>query len=465
MARTYHVFDIVIIGAGSAGIAALREALKYTTNVVLVEKGEGGTTCARTGCMPSKALIHAARLFDSRKKFKEVGIDGGEHLSADIPRILKRVRKERDRFVSSVKEGLESIEHYIVKGEAKFESPTCLRVGTKLYHTHSTIIATGSTPFIPKAFSDIPQDRIITSDTLFECKNLPKRLGVVGLGPLGLEMAQALAQLGVDVVAANDQSALGGISNSQISHEMQQVLAKTMKVHSNAEASAEIDGEDIAFKVDGETYKVDALFLSAGRKPSIESLGLRRLKVPLKNSGVPWYDPMSFQLPSLPIFLAGDVTDERIILHEAAQEGQIAAYNAAHHHGNSGKNGSNGSTKRYVPLNIIFTEPNIASVGSSWQCLRGRNLVSVEVSFENQGRAVVEQRSEGRIQLFLDSESGKLMGAELLAPEGEHLAHLLALAMQQHMTAEQLLKMPFYHPTFEEALRTALKKGVKQIAA
>lgn len=92
MARTYHVFDIVIIGAGTAGIAALREALKYTTNVVLVEKGEGGTTCARTGCMPSKALIHAARLYESRTRFAAAGIDGAEHLKPDMPRILKEVR-------------------------------------------------------------------------------------------------------------------------------------------------------------------------------------------------------------------------------------------------------------------------------------------------------------------------------------------------------------------------------------
>lgn len=470
MARTYHIFDIVIIGAGSAGIAALREALKYTTNVVLVEKGEWGTTCARTGCMPSKALIHAAGLYDSRHKFEEAGIDGAEHLVPDIPRILKRVRKSRDHFVKSVKESLESISHYIVKGTAKFESPTCLRVDDKLYHTKHTIIATGSTPFIPSAFDDIPKNRIITSEVLFEQRDLPKRIGFVGLGPLGLEMAQALAFLDCEVVAVHNSATLGGISDPQMSHDMQQVLAKRMVVHTNAEASAEMDGDAIRFQAGGETYTVDALFLSTGRKPVLDGLGLRRLKVPFKDSGVPWYDPMTLQLPSLPIYLAGDVTDERAILHEATVEGKIAAYNAYHSHGNgNGHNGNgNGNGKRisrYVPLNIIFTEPNIASVGASWHSLQGRNIIMVEASFENQGRAVIEQRNEGRIQLFLDADDTTLMGAELLAPEGEHLAHLLALAMQQHLTAKELLKMPFYHPTFEEALRTALKRGVKQVEA
>ncbi|MCH2546921.1 MAG: dihydrolipoyl dehydrogenase [Alphaproteobacteria bacterium] len=478
MARTYHVFDVVIIGAGSAGISALREALKYTSNVVLVEKGEGGTTCAKTGCMPSKALIHAAKLYDSRKKFKEVGINGAEHLQADVPRILKKVREHRDHFVSSVKEGLESIDHYIVRGVAKFESPTCLRVDDKLYHTHRTIIATGSVPFIPKDFSAIPKERIITSETLFELKDLPKRIGMVGLGPLGLEMAQAIAKLDISVVAAHANTLLGGISDADMNHEMQHVLAKNMKIHTNADASAEMKGNNIIFTVDGENYPVDALFLSAGRKPAIEALGLRKLKVPMKDSGVPWFDPMTLQLPNLPIFMAGDVNDERAILHEASLEGKTAAYNAVHHHGNGTQmdDDTNKATKkskekngkrptRYVPMNIIFTEPNIASVGASYDCLKGRKMIEVEASFENQGRAVVEQRNVGRIRLFLDADDCTLLGAELLAPEGEHIVHLLALAIQQHMTATDLLKMPFYHPTFEEALRTALKRGVEKWSA
>lgn len=465
MARTYHVFDIVIVGAGTAGIAALREALKHTTNVVLVEKGDGGTTCARTGCMPSKALIHAARLYESRRRFASAGITGAEHLRPDISSILKEVRRKRDYYVNSVHEGLESIRHYIVQGEVKFESLTCLRVDGKLYHTRQTIIATGSMPFIPKAFADLPKKRIITSENLFEQKNLPQRIGFVGLGPLGLEMAQALAFLGHEIVAVHRGAQLGGISNPQINKDILQMLGKHMIVHTNADAAARMEGDHIVFSTGEREYEVDAVFLSAGRKPSLSGLGLRRLKVPLKDDGVPWYDPMTLQLPGLPVFLAGDVTDERAIMHEAALEGKIAAYNASRSLKLRKEQGSDGHRySRYVPLNIIFTEPNIASVGASWEGLQGRDIIRVETSFENQGRAVLEQCNEGRIQLFLDSEDTTLLGAELLAPHGEHLAHLLALAIQQRLTAREMLRMPFYHPTFEEAVRTALKRGVRQAA-
>lgn len=461
MARTYHIFDIVIIGAGTAGISALREALRHTTNVVLVEKGAGGTTCARVGCMPSKALVHAARLYHSRLRFGEAGIEGADALRPNIPKILRRVRKKRDYFVEGVHEGLESIRHYIVRGEAKYESPTCLRVGGKLYHTRSSIIATGSTPVIPKAFDAIPRERIITSDTLFERKDLPPRIGFVGLGPLGLEMAQAVAQLGIEVVAVHNGATLGGIANPAMSDEMRQVLARNMTVHTDAEANARMAGDDILFSAGGADYRVDALFLSAGRKPALDALGLRRLKLPLRDSGVPWYDGATLRLPDVPIFLAGDATDERAILHEAALEGKIAALNAAGLSGD-GKARAADKLSRYVPLNIIFTEPNIASVGASLHCLKGRKLVCGEATFMHQGRAVLEQRNEGRIQLFLDPADNTLLGAELLAPEGEHLAHLLALAMQQKMTAREMLKMPFYHPSFEESLRTALKRGVEK---
>lgn len=461
MARNYHIFDVVIIGAGSAGIAALQEALAYTKNVVLVEKGKGGTTCAQTGCMPSKALIHAARLYNSRKKFEEAGIDGAEHLRADIPRILERVRQSRDHFVKGVKEELSSISHYIVRGEASFDSASCVRVGGKLYHTHSVIIATGSTPFIPEVFAQIPKDRLITSDTLFEQKNLPKRIGFVGLGPLGLEIAQALSQLDREVIAVHNHSTLGGISNPSMSHAMQQVLEQTMTVHMDAQAEASMAGDHIHFKVGSKSYEVDAVFLSAGRNPSVASLKLQCLKVPMNDSGVPRYDPITLQLPDMPVFIAGDATDERAILHEAVLEGKIAAYNAVHYHQ---ERPSHSHLARYVPLNIIFTEPNIASVGARWQSLQGHDVIMAGTTFRNQGRAVIEQRNKGCIQLFLDPDDTTLMGAELLAPEGEHIAHLLALAIQQQMTAKQVLKMPFYHPTFEEALRTALKSGVKQFA-
>lgn len=463
MARTYHVFDLVIIGAGSAGISALREALRYSSNVVLVEKGEGGTTCASAGCMPSKALIHAARLYDSRKKFQEVGIEGGEHLHANIPDVLRRVRKKRDHFVRSVQKGLEDVAHYIVKGEAQFESPTCVRVSGKLYHTKATIIATGATPIIPKAFADIPAKSILTSDSVFEQKDLPKRIGFVGLGPLGLEMSQALARLGVEVVAAHNAETLGSIGNPAMSKQMQQVLERNMVVYCNASASLRKQGDALLFSVGSKEHIVDAVFMSAGRKPALDGLGLRRLKVPLRDNGVPWFNPSTLQVADMPIFMAGDATDDNAVLHEVVLEGKIAAYNALHLEKN-GRAGHKPPLSRYVPLRIIFTDPNIATVGDSWRNVQSRNPIIVSTSFANQGRAVIEQENEGQIQLFLDGADATLLGAELMAPEGEHLAHLLALAMQEHMTAKELLRMPFYHPTFEEALRTALRKGVKAAA-
>lgn len=458
MARTYHIFDVVIIGAGTAGIAALSEVLKHTTNVVLVERGPGGTTCARSACMPSKTLIHASRLYHARHKFREIGIEGGAHLQINIPKVLRRVRKMRDHFVAGVKEDLTSVRHYIVDGEAQFESPTCLRVDGKLYHTRCTIIATGSTPVIPPEFAGIPASHVITSDILFERKDLPQKLGIVGLGPLGLEMAQALMQLGIKVVAAHDGPTLGGIGNPEISAEIAQLLGKHMTLYTESHATARMDGDMVVLNVSGKmgdkSHRVDALLISTGRKPQLEPLGLRRLKVPITDYGTPEHDPVTLQLRDHPIFLAGDVTDERAVLHEVALEGKIAAQNAIQFlYGK--KNAEKYS--RYVPMHLVFTDPNIASVGMTWEKAQECNAGLSESSFANQGRAMIEQRNAGKIQLFFSPKDGTLLGAELLAPAGEHLAHLLALAIQQGMTRSDMLRMPFYHPTFEEGLRTALQ--------
>lgn len=459
MARTYHVFDVVIVGAGTAGIAALGEVLKHTTNVVMVERGPGGTTCARTACMPSKTLIHAARLYHARHKFREIGIEGGEHMRINLPKVLRRVRKLRDHFVAGVKEDLKSVSHYIVEGEAQFESPTCLRVDGKLYHTRCTIIATGSVPIIPKEFANIPTSHILTSDILFERKDLPQRLGIIGLGPLGLEMAQAMVQLGIKVVAAHNNPTLGGIGNPEMNAEIGQLLGKQMTLYTEARATARMDGETVVLNVSGKmgdkSHRVDALLISTGREPQLESLGLRRLKTPMTDYGVPMHDPGTLQLPDLPIFLAGDVTDERAVLHEVTLQGKIAAQNAVRFL--SGKKAATETYARYVPMHIVFTEPNIVSVGMNWEKAQECKAELSQSSFSSQGRALVEQRNAGRILLFSSPKDGTLLGAELLAPAGEHLAHLLALAIQQGLKKSDLLRMPFYHPTFEEALRSALQ--------
>lgn len=163
------------------------------------------------------------------------------------------------------------------------------------------------------------------------------------------------------------------------------------------------------------------------------------------------------QVGSLPIFIAGDVNADRPVLHEAADEGRIAGFNSVQEHPHC--------FQRRTPLTIVFSEPNVAMVGQSFAALKDRNIALGEARFDNQGRAKVMAERAGILRVYGDKADGRLLGAELAAPRGEHLAHLLAWAIQKDMTVFEMLQLPFYHPVIEEGLRTALRALSQQVKA
>ena len=150
------------------------------------------------------------------------------------------------------------------------------------------------------------------------------------------------------------------------------------------------------------------------------------------------------------MFITGDATRERQLLHEAADEGYIAGYNAVH---------EPYCFRRRTPLSIIFSDPNIAVVGKRYQDLfNQQDMIVGEVNFSQQGRSRIMSKNKGLLRIYAEPETGILLGAEMIAPSGEHLAHLLAWAIQQKMTVSDALQMPFYHPVVEEGMRTALRE-------
>lgn len=406
MARTKYEFDVIIIGAGTAGLSALKEAKKHTSNVLLVHDGPTATTCARIGCMPSKALIHAAKLYASRHKMKDAGIEGVKHLSPNIPEILKKVRDKRDYFVRSVHERMEPYMPYVLTGKARLEGPNSIRVDGKLLHAKSIVIATGSSPVIPEPYQEF-EDRIITTDNLFEQADLPARIGVIGLGLIGLEIAQALAKLGIDITAVDQGNQIGGISDPDISQSMKHVLEQDMRVWLNTEVELSRKGDSILLKGGDATVEVDALLVAVGRKPNIDSLDLKQARVPTDSHGIPHFNNYTMQVPGHNIYLAGDVTDERTILHEAADEGRRAGYHAATQ--------DTSPQPRMVQLSIIFSHPNIAMVGDSHHALRRSDAVIGEASFKEQGRATIENENIGKIRIAADKEDGRIRGGELIS--------------------------------------------------
>lgn len=449
------LLDVVILGAGTAGLAALRDVQKRTDSFVIIDGGGWGTTCARVGCMPSKALIEAANAYHRRHALDAFGVRGAGALRVDLPAVLARVRELRDGFVAGVRRATEGLGDRAIDGHGAIVAPGCVEVGGRRLHTRAIIVATGSRPFVPAPWRAL-DDRLLTSDTLFEQLDLPRRIAVVGMGPIGVELAQALCRLGVEVVGFDASERVAALGDPAVNAELLGALREEFPVHVGSPAEVSLD-EDGSVRVANASVeaRVDAVLVALGRRSDLASVGLGALGVELDERGLPRVDPATTRVEDLPVFLAGDANGELALLHEAADEGHIAALMAT--------DAEAGPFERRVPLSIVFCDPNVAVVGRRLSELDASDVLIGEYSFRRQGRARIAQRASGVLRVYAARETGLLLGAELCAPSGEHLAHLLALAIGRRLTVHDLLRMPFYHPVLEEGLRTALRSLAAQL--
>ncbi len=451
--------DVAIIGAGSAGLYALSQVRKQTDNFLLINDGPYGTTCARVGCMPSKSLIRIAEYYHERAYFEKSGIKNSDQLSVSIPDVLKRVRKHRDILVAGNIKNITRLGDKVLSGRAEFINANRLKVveDEEEYEivAKKIIIATGSTPvFDPKweAFKEY----ILTTDELFEQEDLPATLGVLGLGVIGLELGQALSRLGIKVTAVQSREFIGGLSDPKVNENMIGLCEKEFNIWLGA-GRAVLTKVDDKIKISNSKNEVlvDKVLVAIGRKPNLESLKLKNLGIDLDKRGMPNFDPQTMQIENLPIYIAGDVNADRPLLHEAADEGRIAGYNVVK---------DQKKFKRKVPLAIVFSDPNIALIGKDYQEIKDdENVITCSYDFKQQGRAFLINKNAGLLNLYIQKSDGKLLGAQLATPAGEHLAHHLAWAMEQELTVYDMLQLPFYHPTLEEGLYALLLSCSKKI--
>lgn len=449
--------DVAIIGAGTAGLSAYKEVMKVTDRVVLINHGPYGTTCARVGCMPSKALIQVAKDFHRRLSLGERGINGGASLSVDTTVVMKHVRALRDRFVGGVLKSVNSIGERNLNGFARFIEPTVLKVDEHLVRASCVIIATGSRPVLPRTFEAFG-DRVITSDQIFELQRLPTSLAVIGMGAIGLELGQSLARLGVEVTGFDMLETVGGMSDPEVVQYALSHFRRELELFLGQSAQLSEQGGLLRVRSASGSVTVDTVLASLGRKPNVDNMGLEDIGIKLDKRGIPQYDPGTLQVADLPLFVAGDVNGDRPILHEAADDGRVAGYNAVHLDDKT-------CFVRRAKLRIAFCEPNLAVVGESFADLENRDFAAGEVRFDGQGRALIMGENTGIIRVYAKRKTGVLLGAEMLAPSGEHLAHLLAWAIQHQMTVFDVLRMPFYHPVVEEGLRSALRDVASKLAS
>lgn len=455
--------DVAVIGAGTAGLAAYRAAKAAGRSALLIEGGVYGTTCARVGCMPSKLLIAPAEAAHAVERFDAFGLRLDGTVGIDGKAVMARVRRERDRFVGFVLQGVDAIPAAErIEAYARFVDDTTLTVGEATVRAKAVVIATGASPAHPAAWNALGE-RLVTHETIFEWTDLPRSVAVFGPGVIGLELGQALHRLGVRTKVFGRGGGVGPLSDPELVAEARRVFGAEFYLDTDAHAEVARDGDEVVVRyraLDGEmrSERFDYLLAATGRTPNVRNLGLEHTSVVRDAQGIPVFDRETMQCGSAPIFIAGDANHDVPLLHEAADEGRIAGDNAA-------RFPDVRAGMRRAPLAIVFTDPQIAVVGGGSRAARDAAHVVGAVSFDDQGRARVMQRNRGRLHVYAEIGTGLLLGAEMVGPDAEHIGHLLAWARQLNLTVAEMLRLPFYHPVIEEGLRTALRDAYAKLDA
>lgn len=453
--------DVAVIGAGSAGLPAWRAVHKAGRRGLLIEGGPHGTMCARVGCMPSKLLIAAADAAAGVRAAHGFGVFA-EAPRVDGVAVMARVRRERDRFVGFVVDDVQAM-----PSEARLDSPVeFLRDGVLQaadgheVHAGRVVIATGTQPIVPEPYA-VLGDLAIVNDDVFDWQDLPRSVLVVGSGVIGVELGLALAHLGVRVRVLNRSRSFAHLTDPDVRQVAVELLGPTLNLVQDAQVTTirrEGDQAVIGWSV-GEgpqsQESFDCVLLSAGRRPALTDLHLERTSMKLDERGIPRFDAATLQVEGQPVFIAGDVSGRQAIQHEASDDGRLAGRNAA-----AWPDVQAGA--RRAPLAVIFSNPQIMQVGHGYAAYEPDTMVTGAVDWRRQGRSRVMLRNQGVLHVYMRRADRRFMGAEMVGPDAEHVAHLLAWALQMELTVPQMLGLPFYHPTIEEGIRTALRDALHQ---
>ncbi|AGH80231.1 dihydrolipoamide dehydrogenase [Psychromonas sp. CNPT3] len=453
---------VVVIGGGTAGLAAYRAAKEKTDSVLLIEGEQFGTTCARVGCMPSKLLIAASEAAHQMQHSAPFGVFVDGKVRIDGKKVMQRIRDERDRFVGFVLDAVEGIDKQDkLLGKATFIDEHHLQIGDhSIVNAERIVIATGSRPSYPAVWNELG-DKLIINDDLFNWTDLPQSIAIFGPGVIGLELGQSLHRLGVKVFMFGMGGQVGPFTDKDVMEYARKTFSDEFFLDADATVKEMIRKDDavqityVDKQGKDQIIMVEQVLAATGRRPNVDNLGLQNISIELDGRGVPIADPFTMQTSVPSIFIAGDASNQLPLLHEAADQGKIAGNNAALYP-------KIRVGLRRTSIAAVFTDPQLAMIGLSRKQVIAK-LGSCScfetgvVSFEDQGRSRVMLKNKGLLHIYAEHGTGRLLGAEMIGPQAEHLAHLLAWAHQNRMTISQMLDMPFYHPVIEEGVRTALR--------
>lgn len=445
-------YNLVVIGAGTAGLVAAAGAAGLGAKVALVEKHLLGGDCLNVGCVPSKAIIAASRAAAGVRYGHRFGIQVPKGVYVDFSQVMERMRRLRASIArNDSARRFEDLGVDVFFGHARFlDSQTVDVEGTRL-RFHRAVIATGAraaAPPIP-GLNRVPY---LTNETLFSLTELPRRFGIIGAGPIGCEMAQAFARLGsrVFVVEAmhgilprEDSDASAIVWNAMKADGVELLCCGRDLVVEPGEGGSVVLHLSTHGRATG--VEVDRLLVAVGRAPNLEGLDLERVGVAATSKGVVIDDHLRTTNPR--IYAAGDVCSSYQFTHAADFMARIVIQNALF----LGRAKASALT---IPW-CTYTDPEIAHVGLYEKDARQRGMAvhTLTLPLSEVDRAVLEGRSEGLVRVHVRAGSDRIVGATVVAPNAGDMIGELSLAMTQRIGLKTLAATVHPYPTIGEALR------------
>ncbi len=453
------VYDLIVIGGGPAGYLGAERAGRKGLKTLLIEKRAVGGVCLNEGCIPSKTLLHSAKIYDYARFSEKYGVKA-ENVSFDHKAVIKRKNKVVKTLIAGIKSQLKASKVELIEGvgtiEGRGDEGYLIRVGDQIYTGKRLLIATGSVPAIPPipgVEEGLEEGYVLTSREILDIESIPESLVIVGGGVIGLEMASYFNSAGSKVTVIEMLDHIAGDTDREISNIlMRNYEKKGIDFKLNAKVT-EIGPGKVIYEQEGQRYELEAekVLISVGRRPNIEGLGLERIGVEVERGCIKVDETGLTNVPN--VYAAGDVNGYSMLAHTAYREAEVCVNNM------TGKK----DIMRYNAIpSVIYTNPEVACVGETEETAKAKGIdyEVANLSMRYSGRYVAEnERGDGICKILIDKEYRRIIGVHMIGNPASEIIYGAALMIEMEMRVEDVQELVFPHPTISEIIR----EGVFQL--
>lgn len=453
---------ILIIGGGPAGyLAAERAGARLQPGdepVVLVEQDQIGGVCLNAGCVPTKTLLHSAKLYEQAQHGERFGVT-----SADLRYDLHAAMAWKQNVIETLQKGIKaSLKKHgvtVITGRAELVDRSTVQVGDQQIAAEHIIIATGSSPARPP-IPGLDGQQVVTSTELLQITELPKRLAVIGGGYIGMEFASYFSAIGTEVHVIEMMDEIIPFMDAELSKTLRTSI-KGVTYHLGSKVER-VDGGTVYFSAAGsagdggtaESVEADLVLVAIGRRPNVDGLGLEAAGIEYDRGGIRVDERMRTNLPG--VYAAGDVNGRSLLAHSAYRMAEVAVADIF-----GGRAGSRGADRmRYdaIPW-VVFTTPEVAGCGMSEEQAReaGLDPVTAKLTMKASGRYLAEHPTErGFVKVVVDRNDRRLLGVHMIGTGSSEQIFGAAMAIETELRVEDIREIIFPHPTSSEVLRDVM---------